>query len=68
MLGGIVPVPVALGISDEHRHKLLRIARKLGNPFIYTERRSLERIGTFAASVGAGGGVRGPQGPCLPGR
>ena len=27
VLGGIIPVPVALGISDEHRHKLLRIAR-----------------------------------------
>ena len=51
MLGGIIPVPVALGISDEHRHKLLRIARKLGKPFIYTERRSLDRIGAFAAEV-----------------
>jgi acyl-CoA synthetase (AMP-forming)/AMP-acid ligase II/acyl carrier protein len=52
ILGGIVPVPVALGISDEHRHKLLRIARRLGAPFIYTERRSLERIGALAAQVG----------------
>ena len=52
LLGGIVPVPVALGISDEHRHKLLRIARKLGKAFIYTERRSLERIGAFAAQAG----------------
>ncbi|MBV8495768.1 MAG: AMP-binding protein, partial [Gammaproteobacteria bacterium] len=51
ILGGIVPVPVALGISDEHRHKLLRIARRLGAPFIYTERRQLERIGTFAAQT-----------------
>jgi acyl-CoA synthetase (AMP-forming)/AMP-acid ligase II/acyl carrier protein len=53
ILGGIVPVPVALGISDEHRHKLLRIARRLGDPFIYTERRTLERIGTFATQAGA---------------
>jgi acyl-CoA synthetase (AMP-forming)/AMP-acid ligase II/acyl carrier protein len=53
ILGGIVPVPVALGISDEHRHKLLRIAQRLGAPYLYTERRSLERIGSFAASVGA---------------
>jgi acyl-CoA synthetase (AMP-forming)/AMP-acid ligase II/acyl carrier protein len=52
ILGGIVPVPVALGISDEHRRKLLRIARKLGRPFIYTDKRSLERIGTFAAQAG----------------
>jgi acyl-CoA synthetase (AMP-forming)/AMP-acid ligase II/acyl carrier protein len=52
ILGGIVPVPVALGISDEHRHKLLRIARKLGKPYIYAEKRSLERIGAFAAQAG----------------
>jgi len=52
VLGGIIPVPVALGISDEHRHKLLRIAKKLGSPFIYTDKKSLERIAAFAASVG----------------
>ncbi len=52
LAGGIIPVPLAIGISDEHRHKLLRIARKLGNPFIYTERRSLERLGTFAEQAG----------------
>ena len=52
IIGGIIPVPIALGISDEHRHKLLRVARKLGKPFIYTERRSLDRIGTFAGQVG----------------
>lgn len=52
VLGGIVPVPVAIGISDEHRHKLLRIARKLGQPFIYTDRKSFERVGTFAAQTG----------------
>src|SRR6185295_16329055 len=48
MLGGIIPVPVAPGISDEHRHKLLRIAEQLGAPFLYTERRLLERIRNFA--------------------
>ncbi|MDQ2640214.1 MAG: non-ribosomal peptide synthetase [Pseudomonadota bacterium] len=49
VLGGIVPVPVAIGISDEHRHKLLRIARKLGTPFIHTDRKTFERVGQFAA-------------------
>ena len=48
LLGGIIPVPVAPGISDEHRHKLLRIAAQLGAPFLYTERRLLERIRNFA--------------------
>jgi acyl-CoA synthetase (AMP-forming)/AMP-acid ligase II/aryl carrier-like protein len=48
VLGGIVPVPVAVGISDEHRHKLLRIAHKLGQPFISTDHRAFDRVGTFA--------------------
>ena len=52
LAGGIVPVPLAVGISDEHRHKLLRIARKLGNPFLYTDGKSLERLGALAAQVG----------------
>jgi acyl-CoA synthetase (AMP-forming)/AMP-acid ligase II/acyl carrier protein len=51
ILGGIIPVPVAPGISDEHRRKLLRIARKLGKPFIYTDRRSLERVEAFATQA-----------------
>ncbi|MFO1510802.1 MAG: non-ribosomal peptide synthetase [Steroidobacteraceae bacterium] len=52
ILGGIVPVPVAIGISDEHRHKLLRIARKLGKPFLYTDRKTLDRVGQFAQVAG----------------
>ena len=52
VLGGIIPVPIAPGISDEHRHKLLRIAKKLGSPYLYTDRKSLERIATFAQAVG----------------
>ncbi len=50
--GGIVPVPLAVGISDEHRHKLLRVARKLGNPFLYTDTKSLERLESLASQVG----------------
>ena len=50
--GGVVPVPLAVGISDEHRHKLLRVARLLGDPFLYTDRKNLDRLGVFAASVG----------------
>jgi acyl-CoA synthetase (AMP-forming)/AMP-acid ligase II/acyl carrier protein len=50
--GGIVPVPLAVGISDEHRHKLLRVARKLGKPFLYTDAKTLERLAALAAQVG----------------
>jgi acyl-CoA synthetase (AMP-forming)/AMP-acid ligase II/acyl carrier protein len=52
LAGGIVPVPLAVGIADEHRHKLLRIARKLGDPFVYTDRRQLDRLKAFAGTVG----------------
>ena len=52
LYGGIVPVPVAVGISDEHKHKLLRIAKQLGNPLLYTDRKLRERLATFAATQG----------------
>ena len=50
--GGIVPVPLAVGISDEHRLKLLRVARKLGKPFLYTDSKTLERLGGLASQAG----------------
>jgi acyl-CoA synthetase (AMP-forming)/AMP-acid ligase II/aryl carrier-like protein len=50
--GGIIPVPLAVGISDEHRLKLLRVAKKLGNPILYTDAKSLERLGALANEVG----------------
>jgi len=52
LAGGIVPVPLAVGISDEHRWKLLRVARKLGAPYLYTDRKTLERLAGFARDVG----------------
>src|ERR1700678_715153 len=50
--GGIIPVPLAVGISDEHRHKLLRVARKLDNPVLYTDSKNLERLQALAERVG----------------
>jgi acyl-CoA synthetase (AMP-forming)/AMP-acid ligase II/aryl carrier-like protein len=50
--GGIVPVPLAVGISDEHRHKLLRVARKVGQPILYTDARNLERLAALARETG----------------
>jgi acyl-CoA synthetase (AMP-forming)/AMP-acid ligase II/aryl carrier-like protein len=52
VLGGIVPVPLAVGISDEHRHKLLRVARKLGRPLLYTDAKNLQRLEALANEVG----------------
>lgn len=51
LYGGIVPVPVAVGISDEHKHKLLRIARQLGRPLLYTDRKLRDRLAAFAVTI-----------------
>jgi len=59
LAGGIVPVPLAVGISDEHRWKLLRVAKKLGAPFLYTDRKTLDRLRSFADSVGEAGTFAG---------
>ncbi len=53
LAGGIIPVPLAVGISDEHRLKLLRVARQLGQPYLYTDRKSLDRLLAFASESGA---------------
>ena len=52
LAGGIVPVPLAVGISDEHRFKLLRVARQLGQPWLYTDRKALGRLAEFAEERG----------------
>lgn len=48
LLGGIVPVPVAVGISDEHRFKLFRIIGQLRRGTLFTELGLLERLLEFA--------------------
>ncbi len=48
ILGGIVPVPVAVGISDEHRFKLFRILGQLQRGTLYTDSDLLERLLQFS--------------------
>jgi acyl-CoA synthetase (AMP-forming)/AMP-acid ligase II/acyl carrier protein len=63
LLGGLVPVPVAVGISDDHRQKLLQVFAQLGNPLVYTEDAQLSRLSDYAVASGAG-----PQVAALAGR
>ncbi len=49
ILGGIVPVPVAVGISDEHRFKLFRILGQLEHCTLFTDMDLLERLLEFAS-------------------
>lgn len=48
ILGGIVPVPVAVGISDEHRLKLFRILAQLERATLFTDAALLDRLLEFA--------------------
>lgn len=50
LLGGIVPVPVAVGISDEHRLKLFRILAQLERGTLFTETELHSRLVEFADS------------------
>jgi acyl-CoA synthetase (AMP-forming)/AMP-acid ligase II/acyl carrier protein len=58
ILGGIIPVPVAVGISDEHRFKLFRILTQLENGTIFTEQELLDRLKSFALDHDVAG-IRG---------
>ncbi len=50
VVGGIVPVPVAVGISDEHRFKLYRILSQLERGTLFTEMELLQRLLDFSKS------------------
>jgi acyl-CoA synthetase (AMP-forming)/AMP-acid ligase II/acyl carrier protein len=52
VLGGIVPVPVAVGISDEHRSKLYKIFNKLQRSYLFTDSENLQRLKKFAEAHG----------------
>jgi acyl-CoA synthetase (AMP-forming)/AMP-acid ligase II/acyl carrier protein len=52
ILGGIVPVPVAVGISDEHRYKLFRILSQMRRGTLFTEASLLDRLLEFAKENG----------------
>jgi acyl-CoA synthetase (AMP-forming)/AMP-acid ligase II/acyl carrier protein len=54
VLGGIVPVPVAVGISDEHRLKLFRILSQLQRGTLYTEHSLHKRLLDYAGSQESG--------------
>lgn len=50
ILGGIVPVPVAVGISDEHRFKLFRILGQLERGTLFTEPALRDKLLEFAGA------------------
>ena len=47
ILGGIIPIPLAVGISNEHRSKILKIIFNLRNPNLVTDEKVKERLKIF---------------------
>ena len=52
VLGRLVPVPIAVGISDEHRRKLFRVFGQFERAWLYSDARTIERVEAFAAAQG----------------
>lgn len=50
--GGITPVPVSAGISNEHKHKLFRILRQLDQAFLCSDSTTHHRLERFAEEQG----------------
>jgi len=50
-LGGIIPVPLAVGISDQHRIKVINVANSLGaTAYLYTDRKILQKLNATSLS------------------
>ena len=54
VMGGVVPVPLAPGTSDEHRRKLLRVFGRFDKVTVYIDSPSLARLDSFASAHGLG--------------
>ena len=52
LFGGVIPVPVAPGISEEQRTKLFRVYGRLRRPFLYTDHQTGARIRALADQLG----------------
>lgn len=50
ILGGMIPIPVAVGVGDEHKRKLLKILKRLKNPTLITDDKVQERLMSFIES------------------
>lgn len=51
-MGGIIPVPVSVGLNDEHRLKLFKIWDVLNNPYLVTNRETYSKLEEFAMQKG----------------
>lgn len=48
LYGGLVPVPLAIGVTDEHRAKVFRVSERLGRPRLVVDDRGWTRLEKYA--------------------
>ncbi len=65
LYGGVVPVPIAVGVSDEQRFKVFRIYQQLTDAYLYTERPIWRRLRPFADSRGIAEAYATIRGRCV---
>ncbi len=44
VLGGMIPVPITVGLNDEHRRKLFKIWRVLNSPYLLTKQGIVDKL------------------------
>lgn len=52
VLGGFVPVPLAVGSQADHRRKVLEVWKQLAHPFLLCDEAALNRLEDFAGKEG----------------
>ncbi|MFD0589643.1 amino acid adenylation domain-containing protein [Paenibacillus sp. GCM10027627] len=66
VLGGIIPVPLTAGRTDEGRRKLLSVCKQLGEPYLLCEADIWESIQSYGAKMDEGSVIAGLQSKLLP--
>lgn len=64
LLGGIIPVPIAPGTNEESRRKFFRVLQCLRRPHLCSDRRTFDRLASFAAQNGYVSELKAIQGSC----
>jgi amino acid adenylation domain-containing protein/non-ribosomal peptide synthase protein (TIGR01720 family) len=52
ILGGIIPVPLSIGISSDQKQKLFNVGHILQDPFVAATSKNIERLKSFAHNKG----------------
>lgn len=55
LLGGIIPVPLSIGIQDEHKRKLFLVWELLHRPWLVADEEQIRQITRYAGKTGRSG-------------